>query len=73
MSRHQYRSGNYATLKTNCGYYQTKETYQRHPANEYVVRENFGSFSLRSAVRPPYNQCWGGRNNCSIPDIPGLT
>lgn len=35
-----------------------------------ACKERFGAFSLRAAVRPPYNRCWGRGENCN--PNPGL-
>lgn len=69
MSSHQPRAHNYATLKTSSGCYRNKEDYRY---NHQSVKENFGSFSLSSSIRMPYNYCRGKRN-CQIVNIPGLT
>ena len=73
MSTQQPKSCNYATLRTSggkCGY---KEGYKYWYKEQYHTKEQFGAFSLRAAVRPPYGKCWGGKPDCKQPEIPGLT
>lgn len=66
MSTSQPRAHNYATLETSGGC--QKEKKEEKPRS----KENFGVFSIRSAVRPPYGPCWGCKDNCKQPEVPGV-
>jgi hypothetical protein len=37
-----------------------------------VKKEEFGAFSLRAAVRPPYSQCYG-QSDCNPPKLDAVT
>jgi len=40
---------------------------------DFNSQEQYGSFSLRAAVRPPYNQCWGStEGTCDNKTYPGV-
>ena len=49
----------------NSGYSFLKDTWKQQkkyniqPSINKKIKENFGSFSLRAAVRPPYSNRWG--------------
>jgi hypothetical protein len=60
----------YRNDKTN---YKTLSKYNNNTASKfYIERENFGSFSISAAVRPPWNFC-RGQSNCKRPVYPGVS
>ena len=61
----QPRAHKYATLETSGGCPKEKKSS--------TIKEEFGAFSIRAAVRPPYGPCWGCKANCEQPEVPGVS
>ena len=48
---------------------QPEEQSEEQPASV----EQYGGFSLRAAIRPPYNQCWGSEGgHCPKKNYPAV-
>lgn len=48
---------------------------QHNQTNEHSSNvEQYGGFSLRAAIRPPYSNCWGkGGGDCSKKSYPAVS
>ena len=57
MSNGVNKSG-YSFLKDT---WRQQKKYTLQPLINKKIKENFGSFSLRAAVRPPYSTRWGNQ------------
>lgn len=62
--------GGLCAMKPNIQAHQQDNQTNEHLSNV----EQYGGFSLRAAIRPPYNKCWGeGEGECSKKSYPAVS